>query len=104
MLGARIRNGLAENSVEMRRAREASPVTYATSDDPPFLLIHGDADTTVPFERSVELRDALQKAGVEVKLVAVKGAAHGPSFPGALEPPNIGGRAAEWFDRHLRGM
>lgn len=104
MLGARIRNGLAENSVEMRRAREASPVTYATSDDPPFLLIHGDADTTVPFERSVELRDALQKAGVEVKLVTVKGAAHGPSFRGALEPPNIGGRATKWFDRHLRGM
>ncbi|MEE8147724.1 MAG: alpha/beta hydrolase, partial [Longimicrobiales bacterium] len=29
--------------------REASPITYVTSDDPPLLLIHGDADQTVPF-------------------------------------------------------
>ena len=52
----------------------------------------------------MELRDALQKAGVEVELVRVTVAAHGPSFPGALEPPNIGGKAIKWFNRHLRGM
>ena len=82
---------------------EASPVTHVTADDPPFLLIHGDADDVVPFEQSEELRDALKAAGVEVELVRVKGAGHGPSMRGALEPPDIGGRAKKWFDRHLRG-
>ena len=103
MLGARLRPEMDPNSLEARRARDASPVTHATPDDPPFLLIHGDDDKVVPFECSEQFRDALQKAGVEVELVRVKGAGHGPSFPGAAEPPNIGGRAVKWFDRHLRG-
>jgi len=102
MLGVRLREGMAPNSVEMRLAREASPVTHTTPDDPPFLLIHGDNDRTVPFELSEQLRDALRKAKVEVELVRVRGAGHGPGMSGALEPPNIGGRAAKWFDRHLR--
>jgi dipeptidyl aminopeptidase/acylaminoacyl peptidase len=25
-------------------ARRASPITYVSNDDPPFLLVHGDAD------------------------------------------------------------
>lgn len=103
MLGVRVREGMDPNSMEMRRAREASPVSHVTPDDPPFLLIHGDNDKTVPFGNSEQMRDALDKAGVEVELVRVKGAGHGPGMPGALEPPNIGGRAARWFDRHLRG-
>jgi acetyl esterase/lipase len=102
MLGARIRDNLSPGSAEMRLAREASPVTHVTGDDPPFLLIHGDADDVVPLKQSEELRDALRKAGVAVELVRVKGAGHGPGMPGALAPPDIGGRAAKWFDLHLR--
>ncbi|PYR25958.1 MAG: alpha/beta hydrolase, partial [Acidobacteria bacterium] len=42
-----------------------------TPDDPPFLLIHGDADKTVPFQQSEIMDAALQKAGVAVKLIRV---------------------------------
>ncbi len=35
--------------VDGQAVSEASPVTHVTADDPPFLLIHGDRDTTVPF-------------------------------------------------------
>jgi acetyl esterase/lipase len=104
LLGLRLRDGMDPNTLEMRRAREASPVTHATPDDPPFLLIHGDKDETVPFELSEQFRDALRQANVEVELVRVKGAGHGPGMKGALEPPDIGGRAAKWFDRHLRAQ
>ncbi|MGZ3432579.1 MAG: hypothetical protein ACXWN0_12955 [Isosphaeraceae bacterium] len=29
-------------------ACQISPITFVTSDDPPTLIIHGDADTLVP--------------------------------------------------------
>lgn len=55
----------------------ASPVTYATADDPPFLILHGEKDTLVPIEQSEVLLAALQAAGVPAELVPVKNAAHG---------------------------
>lgn len=58
-------------------ALAASPLTYVSSDDPPFLLLHGDADRLVPFQQSLILRDALSAAGVAVDLRILPGAGHG---------------------------
>lgn len=44
----------------------ASPVTHVDASDPPFFIAHGELDSTVPFQQSVRLRDALQLAGVPV--------------------------------------
>ncbi len=55
----------------------ASPVTYATPDDPPFLILHGEKDTLVPIEQSEELLAVLQAAGVQAELVPVSNAGHG---------------------------
>ncbi len=104
MLGARLREGMDPSTTEMRIAIEASPVTFASADDPPFLLIHGDADEIVPYSQSEKLRDSLKKVGVKAELVRIKGAGHGPSMPGADEDARIGRRAAAWFDRYLRGI
>lgn len=41
-------------------ARDASPVTWLTVDDPPFLLQHGGRDCMVPTRQSVRLRDGLR--------------------------------------------
>jgi dipeptidyl aminopeptidase/acylaminoacyl peptidase len=57
--------------------RKASPVTYVSPDDPPFLIVHGTADPRVPFQQSVVLRDALRRAGVEATLLPLEGANHG---------------------------
>ncbi|MBI5725490.1 MAG: alpha/beta hydrolase [Planctomycetes bacterium] len=57
-------------------AAKASPTTYASADDPPFLIVHGDKDTTVPIEQSKKLEDALKKAGVAVEFHAIKDAGH----------------------------
>ena len=51
----------------------ASPVTHVSSDDPPTLLIHGDADTTVNYELSEALVGALQKVGVPSRLINIPG-------------------------------
>ena len=61
----------------MDTARSASPITYVTKDDPPFLTIHGTNDALVPFEQSVELTDSLQKAGVLARLIPIQDGGHG---------------------------
>ncbi len=55
----------------------ANPITYVTKDDPPFLIIHGDADLLVPHHQSVLLDAALRKAGVSVRFVTIPGGPHG---------------------------
>ena len=59
---------------------EASPVSHVTPDDPPFLLIHGDADAIVPFGQLTIMSEALEAAGVEVGTVPVAGGSHGPEL------------------------
>lgn len=57
--------------------KEASCSTHVTKDDPPFLLIHGDKDTTVPLSESVEFQKKLTTAGVACELITVKNGGHG---------------------------
>ena len=59
------------------RAVAASPIQYTTGDDPPFLIVHGTADPLVPFEQSVQLRKALEKAGASATLIPIEGGGHG---------------------------
>lgn len=85
-----------------KRYREAAPVTHVTADDPPFLLIHGDGDRTVPFNQSELMEAALKKAGVTVKLVRVPGGDHAPDFRGTTEKMDWPGMVVEWFDSNLK--
>lgn len=103
LLGIRLRPGADPSSVEMRIAREASPITHVTADDPPLLLIHGDQDDIVPYALSERFRERLAEAGVKTDLIKVSGARHGPGFPGAEQTPQVGRWAGEWFDIHLLG-
>ena len=54
-----------------------SPVAQAARIMAPVLLVHGDADTRVPTEQSLLMRDALLRSGRTVQLVLVPGAVHG---------------------------
>jgi acetyl esterase/lipase len=58
-------------------ARRVSPLAYVRPGLPPVLTIHGDADPTVPYAHGVQLRDALDKAGVPNRLVTIPGGRHG---------------------------
>ena len=77
--------------------RAISPVTHATSDDPPALIIHGDADKLVPIQQAELMVEALKAKGVEAKLVVREGASHGWATIG--EDLQL---FADWFDKHLR--
>jgi len=60
-------------------AKLASPIDHITAQTPPFLMLHGTADATVPYPQSVKMRDALQAAGVPATLVTLPGVGH--AFP-----------------------
>jgi acetyl esterase/lipase len=79
------------------KAKAASPITYVSKDDPPFLIIHGDQDPTVPYDQSERLTRALKASGVDVLLIKVKGGKHG-----GFRNPEISRRARQFFDKHLR--
>lgn len=57
--------------------RKASPVEYVRPGAPPFLVIHGDQDASVPVGQSRRLAEKLQGVGADVKLIIVPGVGHG---------------------------
>ncbi|MES2830040.1 MAG: alpha/beta hydrolase [Bacteroidota bacterium] len=58
-------------------AAQASPVTYIDKNDPPIIILHGDADDIVPFWESKLFYSKLRLAGVQAELVKLAGAGHG---------------------------
>jgi acetyl esterase/lipase len=58
------------------RVRAASPISYVGNDAPPFLIMHGLSDSSVPHCQSVMLYDALKREGREVTLRLIDGLPH----------------------------
>ena len=80
------------------KAAAISPLLLVSDDDPPTLLVHGDADQLVPLANSERIKAAFDEANVTSKLIVIEGAGHG--FGG-----ENGQRAASalvaWFNEHL---
>jgi len=81
-------------------AAEASPVTWASADDPPFLIQHGLSDCTVPWRQSEALASALLQylPSGQVQLEYLDGGHGGGDFslPATFE------RVADFLDAVLR--
>ena len=71
--------GAMPNRMEL--AKLISPINYVRADLPPILTIHGDADTTVPYDEAVRMHAALAKAGAKHQLVTIPGGRHGGFTP-----------------------
>lgn len=76
--------------------KQISPVNHVSSDDPPTLIIHGDADLLVPIQQAEIILEKLKGAGVPTELVTRKGQAHG--WATIVSDFSI---LADWFDKHL---
>ncbi len=87
--------GLTDEQIR-KRLIEVSPARQVTSNAPPFLIIHGDADPLVPLQQSKKLVAALQKAGVPAKLIIKPGGGH----PWLTIPREVG-IMADWFIQTL---
>jgi acetyl esterase/lipase len=53
------------------------PEFNVTKDYPPTFLFHGDHDTDVPYEQSVQMAAEFKKHGVEYQFVTIPGGGHG---------------------------
>ncbi|WP_080057249.1 alpha/beta hydrolase [Spirosoma aerolatum] len=80
-------------------AKRASPVTYIDKNDPPFLIIQGEKDESVPAAQSVLLSSWLTLAHVKNQLIVVPGAPHyGVMFDSEYNRQAI----FSWLDTYLR--
>ncbi|HRI16206.1 MAG TPA: alpha/beta hydrolase [Verrucomicrobiota bacterium] len=76
--------------------RESSPIYFVTSNFPPTLIIHGDADTLVPLEQTLRFQTLAQELGRVVEVVIHPGGGHGwLTLPWDIR------KFARWFDEHL---
>ena len=83
----------------LEQDRELSPVHYATADDPPTLIIHGDQDPLVLLSQGQLMYNALLEAGATSELIVVEGAGHG--FGG--EDVDLAlAQSLSWFQRYLQ--
>jgi acetyl esterase/lipase len=78
------------------RTNAASPITFVTSDDPPFMIIHGEIDDIIPIAQSERLDELLRSVGVTSSLTRV--ADHGHGFLRTT----YDGQIAEFFGTYLR--
>lgn len=68
--------GSGELSQEARDVAQGLPLYWLEGSEPPFLLIHGDADEWVPSGESEAFATYLEEAGVEAELLLIPGAGH----------------------------
>lgn len=78
-----------------------SPLLHVSPDDPPTLLVHGDADTLVPVTTSKTIHAEFKKFRVETELVVIEGGGHGFREPAHRARANEA--MVDWFVKHLAG-
>lgn len=80
-------------------AKMASPVTYVDKNDPPFLIIQGEKDDSVPVAQSVLLKSYLDLAGVKSEIHVVKDAPH---YGVMFDTPEIREKLFRFLDESLK--
>lgn len=88
---------IAEPEAREGFGRKISPIYHITAAMPPVLIIHGDADATVPLQQSETFVQRATEIGVTVRLVVKAGEGHGWKDKSQEERQIIG-----WFDQYLR--
>lgn len=77
-----------------------SPSNYVKNFKTPCLIISGERDYRVPYTQSLEMHTALQKMGVESRLIIYSNAGHWPSW---YEMALYYTAHLEWFQKYLGG-
>ena len=90
----------ADDAEERKKlGHEISPIYFVTSNMPPTLIIHGDADKLVPIQQAETFLERAKEDGVKTKLVVKKGEAHG--WKDWISDFAL---FTDWFDENLRGI
>jgi acetyl esterase/lipase len=78
--------------------KSISPINFVNQDAPPLLLIHGDADKTVPLQQSQVLKSKYEESNRPVQLIVQPGGPHTYWLGIEKHYPAIW----EWFDKYLK--
>ena len=78
--------------------QELSPIHFASLDDPPTLIIHGDQDAVAPIVEGESMYQALLRSQVTSEFITVEGAEHG--FVGENADLALS-ETVDWFREHL---
>jgi alpha-L-fucosidase 2 len=93
---------LIKEKGEAEALREASPITYVSKGDPPFLQVLGDKDEYIPFSEATNLDAALHKVNVKSRIIRIPGGMHGTGswykLPGV---PDWEVQMTEWLNHTL---
>ena len=81
------------------QARNASPITYVSSDDAPMFIAHGTTDPLVPYNQTETFAAALKKSNVPVYVQTIDKGGHG-----GFDGPKLNARLKGFFDQYLRGV
>ena len=76
----------------------ASPITYISKDDPPFLVIHGENDMAIPVSQSRAFVEKLKAAGVDATLEVAEGRGHG------VGAPRFAAEITSFFEKNLKNQ
>ncbi len=88
---------ITDPAKKLQITKQISPVYSVTPDDPPVLIVHGDADKTVPVQQSEMIIQKLKEANIPNQLIIKKGGGHGWKNA-EMEEQNF----VEWFDKYLK--
>ena len=81
--------------------KQADPRTHIDRNDPPLLILHGTADTTVDYANSEALAAAMKAAGATYQLELIPGAPH--TFHLQPKQRDLRPLVLGFFDKHLKG-
>ncbi|MBT7302770.1 MAG: prolyl oligopeptidase family serine peptidase, partial [Victivallales bacterium] len=80
----------------------ASPALHADASSAPMLVVHDPDDSTVPYDQSLLLANALMAAGRPLRFLPSPGSGHGFVYnPGNTWTQNVWPLAVAWLDDHL---
>jgi acetyl esterase/lipase len=85
-------------------AKAASPLAYLDAKDPPVLIQHGEADTSVSPKQARKFYDALRAAKVPAELVVYPGADHGFTKPDGGPHDAVNQQALDKVFAFLEGL
>jgi acetyl esterase/lipase len=88
---------ITDESKRLQIAKQISPIYSVSPDDPPVLIIHGDADVLVPLQQSESIIKKFEEANVPNQLIIKKGGGHGWKNNDAEEKTVV-----DWFDKYLK--
>jgi acetyl esterase/lipase len=88
---------ITDESKRLQIARQISPIYSVSSDDPPVLIIHGDADVLVPLQQSQSIIEKFEEVKVINRLIIKKGSGHGWKNIEEEEKSFL-----DWFDKYLK--